>query len=71
MEFENQINSLVVENHIFTLRSHLPAQQRAIETIFRENGFTVHSFESHGFDGGGGNMHCSTNTVREPLKTKK
>ena len=64
MQFENQINSLVIEYHVFTLRSRLPAQQRAIEDIFKKNGFSVHSFDSHGFDGGGGNMHCSTNTIR-------
>lgn len=71
MQFQNQINSLVIENQVFTLRSHLPAQQRAVEGIFRENGFTVHSFEPYGFDGGGGNMHCSTNTVRQLPKSEK
>lgn len=68
MQFENQINSLVIKEHVFTLRSRLPAQQRAIEGIFKENGFSVHSFDSHGFDGGGGNMHCSTNTIRFPKR---
>jgi hypothetical protein len=65
MEFNNQINSLVIENQVFTLTSKFPAQQRAIEKVFAENGFDVNSVSSQGFDGGGGNMHCSTNTIRK------
>lgn len=64
MQFNNQINSLVIENQAFMLKADFPAQQKAIEQIYAENGFMVHAFSAKGFDGGGGNMHCSTNTVR-------
>ena len=60
----NQVNSLVIQNHIFYLESGSLIQEAAAKSIFEENGFTVHSYSAAGFDGGGGSMHCSTNTIR-------
>jgi hypothetical protein len=70
MIFNNQINSLVIQNHAFMLKSNFPAQQKSIEKVFAENGFIVHPISAKGFNGGGGNMHCSTNTVREAIAVK-
>lgn len=65
MTFGNQLNSLVINSHIFLLESSFQPQQNAVESIYRKNGFTVHTYTPNGFDSGGGQMHCSTNTIRK------
>lgn len=65
MVFGNQVNSLVIGNHVFLLESQFLPQQMAVEAVYENNGFTIHKYTPMAFDSGGGQMHCSTNTVRK------
>lgn len=61
MKFNNAINSMVIDNHVFSFSMGFPAQQREVERIFRENGFISHWISAKGFNAAGGNLHCNSN----------
>ena len=66
MLFENPVNSMVIEDQVFSLEPPFAPEKNAIERIFQDNGFNVHWFSATGFNEAGGNMHCNTKLVREP-----
>ncbi|NCB39193.1 MAG: hypothetical protein EOM80_10510 [Erysipelotrichia bacterium] len=63
------VNLLVVRDHLIVPATHIPGFDQAIEARLKAQGNKVHFIDDTPYHNSMGEIHCGTNTLRDPEKT--
>lgn len=63
------VNLLVVRDHLIVPATHIPAFDKAIEARLKAQGNNVHFIDDTPYHNSMGEIHCGTNTLRDPNRS--